>query len=694
MALQEWAASVNFTYSVVSINKNSPLGAGSYGAVYKAKCDELHCAAKVIHESLLINDPAGAQGERRVVDRFYQECHFLSELKHPNIVQYLGTHCEATEKVSVVLLMELMDESLTHHLKHAVSPLLFHVEIDFCYDVALALSYLHSNHIVHRDLTSNNVLLYAGKRAKVADFGVSKLITPEVLQRSSMSLRPGTAVYMPPEALEEMHTPHYTEKLDCFSYGVLCIQIFTRTFPSPMPRYRIIHSQDSNQRIRAVVSESVRRQDHIGMVKSDHVFLPTALECLSDNESGRPSSQELCHRLALLKEEEQYTNSGSEQDSSCDVVSQSHETERNTIQQLERELERSQTQCQYLQQQLDSLRSEHRREITSKNTEIQEQRIRVATFEQQRRQWEQEYQELESSLEALRDENSRLYQDLSLKDRLLEERKENVTSVKFEWREGSNACVCLRREPDAVVDGDMIYFKYFWGISIFAYNRIHSSWVELPNCPVSSFSMAVLNNLLSIIGGKTTDLVPVSKLFTYCDKKWMSDFPNMQIERYWTISKTWESFLIVMGGEGKGRRVLNTVEVLDVNTGQWSFATSLLRPIDSATAAICGDHLYIGGGSHPETARYVAVCSLPRLLQDVKEGLPKNGGGFSQESIWNRVSMTSHTKKVLLYLLQRIYLLLEVKITLVSQRHLFTSSMLSVEDGSGTILMLCCLLLQ
>jgi serine/threonine protein kinase len=278
--MQEWADTVKFTYGVVDVDKNSPLGTGSYGAVYRAKCDDLQCAAKVVHEALLINDPAGGRGG--VVDRFYQECHFLSELKHPNIVQYLGTHCErVTSRLSVVLLMELMDESLTRHLERMVSPLPLHVELDFCCDIALALSYLHSNHVVHRDLTGNNVLLYGGKKAKVTDFGVSKLIDPEVLQRSSMSLCPGTTVYMPPEALEEVKVPKYTEKLDCFSYGVLCIQIFTRKFPSPSSRYKTIDSGsgDSSQRIRAVniVSESVRRRDHIQMVQSDHIFLPTTL---------------------------------------------------------------------------------------------------------------------------------------------------------------------------------------------------------------------------------------------------------------------------------------------------------------------------------------------------------------------------------------------------------------------------------
>ena len=69
--------------------------------------------------------------------------------------------------------MELMDESLTKFLERPEStgPLPYHSQLNICHDVALALAYLHSNGIIHRDLSSNNVLLIGeGSRAKVTDF--------------------------------------------------------------------------------------------------------------------------------------------------------------------------------------------------------------------------------------------------------------------------------------------------------------------------------------------------------------------------------------------------------------------------------------------------------------------------------------------------------------------------------------------
>ena len=64
-----------FGYQTVQLIKTQPLGTGSYGAVYKAKCDELPCAAKILHPTLFqFNDP----GAMTVMRQFEQECNFLS----------------------------------------------------------------------------------------------------------------------------------------------------------------------------------------------------------------------------------------------------------------------------------------------------------------------------------------------------------------------------------------------------------------------------------------------------------------------------------------------------------------------------------------------------------------------------------------------------------------------------------------
>ena len=73
-----------FRYQRFHINKNQPLGHGSYGAVYKAKYDQLPCAAKVLHPTIL--DPTDP-GAGKIMERFQQECGFLESIRHPSIVQ-------------------------------------------------------------------------------------------------------------------------------------------------------------------------------------------------------------------------------------------------------------------------------------------------------------------------------------------------------------------------------------------------------------------------------------------------------------------------------------------------------------------------------------------------------------------------------------------------------------------------------
>ena len=284
--------------------KKKTLGTGSYGAVCKAKCDQLICAAKVLHPVLFqkqASDPG--KEHRQPFCRFEQECQLLKQLNHPNIVRYLGTYHDP-ETNAPVLLMELMDESLTHFLESSPGDIPYHIQVNLSQDIAQALAFLHANGIIHRDLSSNNVLLIAGTIAKVTDFGMSKLTDLNKGQLATLTQCPGTPAFMPPEALDE--PPVYTEKLDCFSFGVLLVQISTKKFPAPSNRYEIETIPDRRNPTRLIeakvpVPEIERRQAHISLIESTHPLLSIALECLKDAVTERPSSQELCQSLVALK---------------------------------------------------------------------------------------------------------------------------------------------------------------------------------------------------------------------------------------------------------------------------------------------------------------------------------------------------------------------------------------------------------
>ena len=339
--------------------------------------------------------------------RFEQECRFLSEIRHPNIVQYLGVVHDGDTGLPV-LLMELMDHSLTHFLEQSEEPLAYHVQVNISHDIALAVAFLHLNCIVHRDLSSNNVLLIgAGSRAKVTDFGMSKLIKLNPYM-SDLTKCPGTPAYMSPEAMFD--PPVYTEKLDCFQVGVLMIQIITRKFPDPGPAMnRVRDARSPTGWANIPVPEVERRQNHLSLIPRTHPMLQVAVDCLKDKDSERPSAQQICQYLSALKMAPEYghrlESRGGEKDGEV------HEREE-LIQQLrqenlekEREVLEREGDIERLQSQLKEKEGEVRegerkvrekeREVRAKEGEIGKREGNIEYLQSQLQEREREMREME-----------------------------------------------------------------------------------------------------------------------------------------------------------------------------------------------------------------------------------------------------------------------------------------------------------
>lgn len=298
------AADKNFNFHSVQIHFDQSLGSGAYGSVYKATCDHLPCAAKVLHPMFFnSSDPA----VRQTIVRFKSECKLLSSLQHPNIVQFLGEFSNSSGQTALV--MELMDESLTNFLIRydpLSDPVPTHLSIDISHDISLALHYLHNNGIIHRDLTSNNILLMNQSRAKITDLGVSKLGEAQQF----MTQCPGAPVYMPPEALTQM--ANYTEKLDCFSFGVLLIQIGSCRFPRPEPHEVLVNDSTSPTGfVKMPVREIDRRAKDLVLIDTTHPLRQLMLDCIADMPCNRPDSSQLCEQLGKLKLIPEYATSKS-----------------------------------------------------------------------------------------------------------------------------------------------------------------------------------------------------------------------------------------------------------------------------------------------------------------------------------------------------------------------------------------------
>ena len=648
----------HFGYQIVRIIKTSSLGVGSYGAVYRALCDELPCAAKILHPTLFeTNDP----GARKIIERFEQECQFLSGVRHPHIVQYLGVSRDS-ESGLPVLLMELMDSSLTQYLERSEEPLRFHIQVDLCHDIVLALAYLHANGIIHRDLSSNNVLLI-GNRAKVTDFGMSKLSSMNP-RMTPMTMCPGTLAYMPPEALKE--PPVYSMKLDCFSFGVVSVQMLTRQFPDPGVRFRTIDITDPripSGTLYAPIPEIERRRSHVDLVDPAHPLLPVALNCLKARDRERPSAPELCHSLAVLKEAPQYGESVQQ--------AQTVTTDGNSVQirELRAEVRERQREMEQLQQQLtqqienlqleketdDRRLQEKDRIIENNERQLQEKARTIDARERQLRQLNQQLQENEQALADFQRKHLDSEQRLVAKDqqiRELQQQTDDQPTAKLHVR-GHSAregplCLSWRKcgraprtmsGPSSVADGKTAYFNPYTSKDVYSYDSEEQTWSCLPQCTHSDFSLAVVNGLLTAIGGGWgTDVT--NQLFSLTgERKWVEHFPPMPTKRYATAAVCGGTSLVVAGGLGNIFTHLDTVEVMDTETLQWSTASSLPFPLRYASATICQDRIYLLGYDTSKEQRSVLACSMADLRQSCRSpGVGAWLKSLTLKTVWHRVT--------------------------------------------------------
>ena len=557
------------------------------------------------------------------MQRFQQECAFLESVRHPNIVQYLGmTSLGDPESRLPVLLMELLDESLTKMLENSQRSLAYCIQVDICHDIALAVSYLHSNDIIHRDLSSNNVLIMAKSRAKVTDFGMSKL-AGAAPSMTLLTMCPGTVAYMPPEALRE--PPVYTKKLDCFSEGVIMIQVCTRLWPEPGPRTKLVPFPASPTGMTDVpVLEPERRKYHIDMIDPGHGLLPIAVDCIHYQENERPSSEELCQRLAGLKETREYRESIKQVEGVQNDIAQ---LERQTIQQLQ-ELH---IVNQQLQQRYESEIQAKDREIQKLRHNLEEQQQITAEIQQtntvlQRRVEQLQQQQPQYPPVGLQGNGGQLQQIHSMKEEQPQPSAQQIQYKKRrpptkimkigEWRESDNAPWEMARGA-AAIDGNVVYFMNFDGRTC-SYDTSAQIWRKLPQYYCCYGSLAMIRGLLTAIGGNKN--TAINELACMVSKKWVEHFPPMPTKRFHVAVVSTEEYLIVAGGQNQLGQ-LDTVEVMDIETLVWSTAASLPYPYSRASATLCGEQLYMLGGfqANDTMTKSVLTCSLPSLLQSCSE---------------------------------------------------------------------------
>ena len=254
----------------------------------------LKCAGKKILDELLAQQ--GSFPEMVIhIDRFEKECRLLSQVRHPNIVQFLGVHFQQGVRAPI-LVMEFLPTNLTSCIEqYGILPK--EISYSILHDVALGLCYLHSQipPIIHRALVSNNILLTSNMTAKISDLGSARVLA-EQQQGDERDIKiryeEGHA-FMPPEV---MKARPYDIYIDEFSYGVMMIHILSGKWPNPLS-VPIRINPDGTM---TAVTEPERREVFLRAIGDDHPLMDLILQCIANYPQARPHVTKIVERLAEM----------------------------------------------------------------------------------------------------------------------------------------------------------------------------------------------------------------------------------------------------------------------------------------------------------------------------------------------------------------------------------------------------------
>jgi serine/threonine protein kinase len=247
----------------------SELGKGCFGTVYKGKCRGKIVAIKKLHQQNMED-----------LEEFKKEIQFLTHLRHPNIVLFMGA-CTQVGKLAIVT--EYLPRGDVHAVVHTKQPPLLMI-LSMALDVAQGMNWLHLSKppIIHRDLKPTNLLVDENWKVKICDFGLSAWQLQKTLQDPGVA--PGTPLWMSPEVLKGRPL---SEKADVYSFGIVLWEMFTGKEPYD-------EHDDYDRFVQAVCDKNERPE----IPDKLHFSLAAMLrECWHENQKVRPSFQDLIPRL-------------------------------------------------------------------------------------------------------------------------------------------------------------------------------------------------------------------------------------------------------------------------------------------------------------------------------------------------------------------------------------------------------------
>lgn len=197
------------------------IGGGGMAIVYKAKCHLLNrfVAIKILRSEFL--------DDEEFIRKFKRESQAAASLSHPNIMNIYDVGVqEFDDKQIHYIVMEYIKGKTLKEVIRENGKLSFDETINYSMQMAEALKHAHLNHIVHRDIKPQNIMINEDNRVKVTDFGIARAATSSTLTTTSNVL--GSVHYFSPEQARGGYTD---EKSDIYSLGIVMYEMITGKLP-------------------------------------------------------------------------------------------------------------------------------------------------------------------------------------------------------------------------------------------------------------------------------------------------------------------------------------------------------------------------------------------------------------------------------------------------------------------------------
>ncbi|CAN4086894.1 unnamed protein product [Withania somnifera] len=270
-----------FTYSEVlyiTNNLQKIIGKGGFGTVYLGYVDDRDVAVKML-------SPSSAQGFKE----FRAEASLLMSIHHKNLISIVGYCVDGT---NIGIIYEYMpNRSLDMQLLDTnPNPLTWDIRLQIALDAAQGLEYLHHGcqpPIVHRDIKSSNILLDDKFQAKLADFGLSRIL-PTGEGSHVTTIIVGSPGYLDPEYYR---SNKLTEKSDVYSFGVVLLEIITgRHLLGKQDKIYVVTWVNGMMREKGKVSKVIdpRLRGEVD-VNSAGKVVELAMACVSLDPTSRPA---------------------------------------------------------------------------------------------------------------------------------------------------------------------------------------------------------------------------------------------------------------------------------------------------------------------------------------------------------------------------------------------------------------------